>query len=208
MGEKYKMIKIVGIGPGSKDYILPIAKREIENAKILIGSKRALKDFANVNQKTFSITKDIAGVIDFIKNANDDVVVMVSGDPGYYSFLDTVKKFFYDDEILVIPGISSLQVAFSRLNLPWHNAKLLSFHGRIPSNEKLVFEKNVPLGMLTDGVYNSKKIAEVLISFGYPKDLNFVVFERLSYDDEKTTRMSLIEANNSESISHGVIIVY
>lgn len=202
------MIKIVGIGPGSKDYILPVAKKEIENAKILIGGKRALNDFANVNQKTFPITKDIDGVINFIKNANEDVIVMVSGDPGYYSFLDTIKKNFDDNEILVIPGLSSIQIAFSRLNLPWHNAKLLSFHGRIPSNEKLIYEKNIPLGILTDSVYNSKKIAEVLLNFNYPENLNFTVFERLSYDDEKITKMSLIEAKNSESISHGVIIVY
>lgn len=202
------MIKIVGIGPGSKEYILPIAKKEIENAKILVGGRRALADFAQNFQKKFPITKDIDAVLDFIKKAPEDIVVMVSGDPGYYSLLDRIRKNFSNDEILVIPGLSSVQVAFARLNLPWHNAKLLSFHGRVPKKEDLAFEEEKILGILTDGIYNSKKIAEILIDFGWNKNANISIFERLSYEDEKITKTTLEKAKNSEPISHGVIIVY
>lgn len=202
------MIKVVGIGPGSKEYILPLAKKEIENAKILVGGKRALTDFSNDNQITFPITKDIESAIEFIRKHIDDVTVMVSGDPGYYSLLDTIRKNFPQDKISVIPGVSSLQVAFARLNLPWHNAKLLSFHGRVPSDEELVFEENKMIGLLTDSVYNSKKIAEILSRFNWKKNSNFTVFERLSYDDEKITKMTLEEAKNFAPISSGVIIVY
>lgn len=203
------MIKVVGIGPGSKEYLLPLAKKEIKNAKILIGGKRALDDFSNENQIIFPITKDIDSAINFIKkNIDDDIVVMVSGDPGFYSFLDKIRQEISQDKILVVPGVSSVQVAFSRLNLPWHNAKLLSFHGRIPKDEELIFEENKILGMLTDNVYNSKKIAEVLSDFNWKKMANFVVFEHLSYDDEKITKTTLEKAKNSPPISHGVIIVY
>lgn len=203
------MIKVVGVGPGSKDYVLPLAKREIENAKILIGGKRILTDYANENQEIFPITKDIEKVINFIKqNVAKDIVLTVSGDPGYYSLLDAIRENFPQNLIEVIPGISSLQVAFARLNLPWHNAKFLSFHGRIPKDEDLTFNKEKILGLLTDGIYNSKKIAEVLENFSWNKKANFIVFERLSYDDEKITKMTLEEAKNFTPISHGVIIVY
>ncbi len=203
------MIKVVGMGPGSKDYVLPLAKKEIENARILIGGKRILADYANKNQEIFPITKDIESVVNFIKkNINSDIVVMVSGDPGYYSLLDTIRENFPQNLIKVIPGISSLQVAFARLNLPWHNAKFLSFHGRIPKDKDLIFEKDKILGLLTDGVYNSQKIAQVLENFNWNKNASFIVFERLSYDDEKITKMTLDEAKNSAPISHGVIIVY
>lgn len=202
------MIKVVGIGPGSKEYLLPLAKKEIENAKILVGGKRALADFSNKNQITFPITKDIDSAVEFIKKHTDDIVVIVSGDPGYYSLLDTIIKNFPKNKIEVIPGISSLQVAFARLNLPWHHAKLLSFHGRIPKDEELIFEKNKILGMLTDNIYNSKKIAEVLFNFNWKENSNFIVFERLSYEDEKITSITLEEAKNSAPISCGVIIVY
>lgn len=203
------MIKVVGIGPGGTDYILPIALKEIENAKILVGGKRALRYYASENQTVFPITKDIDSVVKFIKKYIDtDVVVMVSGDPGYYSLLDTINKNFPQDKIEVIAGISSLQIAFSRLNLSWHNAKLLSFHGRVPKDDELFYESGKVLGMLTDNVYNSKKIAEVLTDFNWSKNANYIAFENLSYDDEKITKMTLGEAQEHEPISHGVIIVY
>jgi len=202
------MIKIVGIGPGNPDYILPIASKEIESAKFLVGGKRALKTFAKEGQQTFPITSDIDSVIRFISEHNDNLCVLVSGDPGFYSLLDIIKSKFTDGEIKVIPGISSLQMAFAKINLPWHHATLLSFHGRTPGNRELEYEKNKILGILTDGVYHSKKIAEVLQDFNWEKNSKFIVFERLSYEDEKITKMTLEEAKNAEPISHGVIIVF
>ena len=99
-------------------------------------------------------------------------------------------------------------MAFSKINLPWHDAKMLSFHGRVPQDEDLEFENNKILGMLTDGVYHSRKIAEILLNFNWNQKSKFIVFERLSYENEKITAMTLEEALNGEPISHGVIIVY
>ena len=44
-------IYIIGIGPGTEDYLLPIAKREIERADCLIGAKRLLSLFAELNKE-------------------------------------------------------------------------------------------------------------------------------------------------------------
>ncbi len=41
----YRVI-VVGIGPGAPDYLIPAAKREIDRAKVLVGSKRALATYA------------------------------------------------------------------------------------------------------------------------------------------------------------------
>ena len=127
-------ILIAGIGPGHPDYILPAARQAISSAKVLVGGRRALEGFAHDGQKQIPITKDIASVIGFIREelASEDVVVMVSGDPGYYSMLDALRKEFPRERLQVIPGISSLQMAFAKLSLPWHGARILSFHGRQP----------------------------------------------------------------------------
>ena len=45
-----------------------------------------------------------------------EVVVMVSGDPGYYSLLDALQRNFEQEKIEVIPGISAMQLAFRG----WH----------------------------------------------------------------------------------------
>ena len=111
-------IIVVGIGPGDPAYLLPKAQKTIENARILVGGKRALADFSHSGARECAIGADIPGVLAFIRDAlaADDVVVMVSGDPGYYSLLDALRRSFPIGQIEVIPGISSLQFAFSRLS--------------------------------------------------------------------------------------------
>ena len=154
-------IIVAGIGPGNPAYLLPKAQNTIANARILVGGRRALEDFAHPAAKTCAIGADIPGVLAFICTslAENDVVVMVSGDPGYYSLLDALRRTFPLDQIEVIPGISSLQLAFSRLALPWHNARLLSFHGREPLPEELFRAPGAVLGMLTDGRRDSFRTA-------------------------------------------------
>ena len=48
---EYK-IRVVGIGPGSPDYLMPVGKKVIDQATILVGSKRALEILAPPGVKT------------------------------------------------------------------------------------------------------------------------------------------------------------
>lgn len=88
---------------------------------------------------------------------------MVSGDPGYYSLLPWLKKRFAGNPIEVIPGISSVQSAFALITEPWQGALWLSFHGRIPDDEQLRYEKGKKMAFLTDHEHNPSYIAKYLI---------------------------------------------
>ena len=204
-----KKIIVAGIGPGSGDYISPAALKVIKSAKVLVGGRRALSQFAIENQVTFPITSDIDSVIDFIRRnlISNDVVVMVSGDPGYHSMLDVLIKKFPTDLIEVVPSISAMQLAFARLKLPWHEATLLSFHGRRPSDEELTFSKNKIIGMLTDGNFNSHSISKILMDNGWPKHSRLAICSRLSYEDEQIIITTLEEALKLEVVKHGILIV-
>ena len=200
---------MAGIGPGAEDFISPAARSAIENAKILVGGRRALNQFAANDQITFPITADIAAAVDFIriKVSTSDVVVMVSGDPGYYSMLDTLRREFDSGQLEVIPSISAMQLAFAKAKMPWHNATLLSFHGRRPDDRELFYNPNRVLGLLTDGNFNSKTIAEILIANGWEASTKMFIGARLSYADEKIIRTTLADAVNAEPIKHCVLIV-
>ena len=204
-----KKIIVAGIGPGDEKFITPAALEKIHTAKFLVGGRRALKTFASANQVTFPVTKDIDAALNFIREKIlvGQVVVMVSGDPGYYSMLEVLRKNFDAGLIEVIPSISALQLAFARLALSWHDATLLSFHGRIPSADKLKFESKKILGLLTDAEYNSAKISKILIESGWNGDSSLTIFERLSYPDEKIISTTLADAINAEPIKHCVLIV-
>lgn len=205
---EHKII-VAGIGPGAKEYVIPMAMQAINEAKVLVGGTRALNEFSHQGQKTFAIKADISAVMDFIKvELNDnDVVVMVSGDPGYYSLLSALRKNFPLENIKVIPGLSSMQTAFAKIALPWQEASLLSFHGRVPSDEDLKYYSGRIIGMLTDNKFNSNAIATYLIARGWDKNARAYICSRLSYPDEKIVSLSLDEAQTKAGASHCVMIV-
>ena len=144
----------------------------------------------------------------FERALNDhDVVVMVSGDTGYYSLLPYLKKKFTANPIEVVPGISSMTFAFARLNEVWHDADLMSFHGRQPAPEKLVYEAGKKMGFLTDPEYNPAHIARILMDAGWPKETRAAALERLSYDDEKIVDSTLEVLTELEGFGHSVMVV-
>ncbi len=204
-------IVVVGIGPGNPDFVLPAGRKAIDSAKVLVGGKRALADFAGgcPGQETFPIGADIPAVVEFIRGKLDssEVVAMVSGDPGYFSLLDALLREFPKEFIKVIPGISSVQYAFSRLALPWHEAEFISFHGRTPDEERLRYKKGRLLGFITDTKQNSHSIPELLLSLGWPKDTYFAVGARLSYDDEYIAETTLADASETVLQTHCVLVV-
>ena len=208
-GKKRHGITVVGVGPGAPQYVLPAALKAMQDAQVLVGGRRILADFARADQETFPITGNIAGVIEFLRERvkTHDVTVAVSGDPGYFSLLDTLRREFSSEILCTVPGISSLQFAFARLNLPWHEATFVSFHGREPDAQKIAFAPNKLMGMLTDGERNSRTVAECLLKFGWADGTPFYILERLSYADEKITRTTLAAAAKNTPVGHCVLIV-
>lgn len=168
-----------------------------------------MSQFASDDRMTFPITADINAAVKFIRESLSiaDVVVIVSGDPGYYSMLDVLRREFDPEIIEVIPSISAIQLAFARAKMPWHDATLLSFHGRRPSDEELFYKPRRILGLLTDGVFNSQSIAQLLIERGWLPTTRLMICDRLSYPDEKIIRTTLGDSARSEAIKHCVLIV-
>ena len=121
---------IVGIGPGNPDYVVPRGLNLIKHATVLVGSERSLEDFQEPGQITYPVTGKLSLLAEQIERElnEHDVVVMVSGDTGYYSLLPYLKKKFTANPIEVVPGISSMTFAFARLNEVWHDADLSLIH--------------------------------------------------------------------------------
>lgn len=209
MEARHKII-VVGIGPGSPDYVLPIASKTIAAAKVVVGSKRALETFSKSGQITKVIDKDIEGVLDFIKEqlVSHDVVVMVSGDPGFYSMLAAIRNRFAAKQIGVIPGISSAQLAFARLADIWQDAVLISMHGRKADDKVLNFQPpHHKLGILTDTQHNPACIARILIAYGWPENAAVWLCTNLSYANELVAEMTLAEAAETPGFDHCVMVV-
>jgi cobalt-precorrin-7 (C5)-methyltransferase len=200
---------VAGIGPGSREYMLPKAAGAIRNARYLAGSRRALEDYAGDGQQTCPITGKLGELKKWIGTAllEDDVVVMVSGDPGYYSLLPWLKREFPKVSLEVIPGISAVQAAFCRVGEPWQDADLLSFHGRVPPEEKLAYSPGRVLSFLTDGIHNPAYICRCLLDHGWPEASLVSVLEHISYPGERRRDVTLAEGRRIEGFNESVMVV-
>jgi cobalt-precorrin-7 (C5)-methyltransferase len=205
---EHKII-VVGIGPGSPDYILPVASRMIAQSTALVGSQRALKSFAPRSATVKVIDKDLEGVLRFIAASllQSDVVVMVSGDPGFYSLLAALKTKYKPENMKVIPGISSMQLAFARISEIWQDAVLISMHGRQANDGDLNYDSKKKLGILTDYEQNPAYIAQVLIEHNWPLDSTVWLCANLSYENEELKKITLGEALHVDGFSHCVMVV-
>jgi cobalt-precorrin-7 (C5)-methyltransferase len=127
-------ITIVGCGPGALDYLTPAARNSIAEAEVLVGASRLLELFPAVAAERIVVGADIAKVLDQIATRVNQrkVVVLVSGDPGVCSLAQPVIRKFGWQACRVIPGVSSVQVAFARLGLDWTDARLISAHHHAP----------------------------------------------------------------------------
>lgn len=202
-------ITVVGIGPGGPDYLLPIARKKIEAAAVLLGSRRALDAYGTAAQQTKVIDGDLAGVMGYIQEKREkaEVVVMVSGDPGCYSLLPAIRRSFPQVEIEVIPGISSFQMAFARIGEVWQDADLISLHGREVEPNNLKFCPGRKVAFLTDAIHRPAYIAELLCRFGWPAQSQAYLCERLSYEQEKVGKFTLEEAKTVAGFEHSVMVV-
>ncbi|WP_346354302.1 precorrin-6y C5,15-methyltransferase (decarboxylating) subunit CbiE [Azotosporobacter soli] len=206
---EHKII-VVGIGPGHPDYLIPRAAAAIREASYLVGSQRALDTFAGPDATLRRIDGDLDSLFTDIATAlkNSDVVVMVSGDPGFYSLQPALKaRFGAEYELKVIPGLSSIQIAFAHHGLVWQDAELLSVHGRELALEKWQYRSGRKVAFLTDATMHAAAIAEHLLAMQWPTDAEVFLGRNLSYEHEEKKCCILQEATKMEGWQHCVMIV-
>ena len=132
---------------------------------------------------------------------------MVSGDPGFYSLLAALTKEFSPDQILVIPGISSFQVAFARIGRFWQDAMLISMHGRQVDKNLLNYAAEKKLGILTDKEHKPSKIATILTENGWPPEAKVWLCANLSYENETIVSLLLKDVDKIDGFEHCVMVV-
>ena len=208
-------IYIIGIGPGSSEYLTKKAVDTVKTSDYTVGSTRAIDLFDDVNNKIAFNVKDLLDKLEKgvdLAIEGNTVSILSTGDPGFSGVLNTVlrianEKNFPEEKIEVIPGISSLQLAAARNHIQWDNANVMTFHGRENIEDILKVINN---GKTTIAL-TSKKVrdmAQFLLDNGVDEHREVVVCERLSYDDEKIVRSTLKDIANSEFTYMCIMVIY
>lgn len=197
------------MGPGSIDYLMPMSISIIKEAQVLIGGKRHLETFKELQVKKIEIKNNLVEISEFIQKNYQiaNIVILVSGDPGFHSLLSYLQKKIPAVPMEVVPGISSMQLAFCRLSLAWQDAQLISLHGKKIDMLNKYF-KEEKLGLLTDETNTPQAIANYFIK-KHVLDRMFYVCENLSYADEQISRFTAEQlAIETKEIKNCVVIVW
>lgn len=207
--QRSTFVRIIGTGPGDPAYITPAALEAIRRAQIVVGGRRLLQSFARPGQKRYIIDKDLPGTVQFIKKQvkDQEVAVLVSGDPGFFSMARYLQKHIKGVQWEIIPGISSVQYMFARLRLPWQEVPFFSVHGRpVESLPDLVRTAPV-VALLTGAGQSAQKVAACLS--GHKINAPVSIGIDLSYPCERlvhTTLAALVE--DSADYSNSVMVIF
>lgn len=202
-------ITIVGVGPGSPEYVTPIVKKAVQNAQLVIGAERALNLFlGDVKGEALALTaKNVDEVLaQAVESAEKgkDVVLLSTGDPGFSGLLGTFLNVTKSAgvEVAVVPGISTLQVCAARLCMCWDEASLFSFHKGTNGEKKAKLVEAVKKGndvlLLPDPkAFSPDAVAKFLIDNGVNGEMLASVCENLTLSNERIVTSTLEEISKT-----------
>ncbi len=204
-------LHLVGIGPGSMEYLTFKAKKTAESSDILIGSRRALELFADVEAEKIEL-----GVLNMeemlklaVSKASEGkfVSLLSTGDPGFSGVLNPILKLAGDLDIEVVPGVSSVQICAAKLHIPWDEANIITMHGKGISKEILnIISNGKPTIILPNRTI--EELAKFLTENGVDPERKVAVCEKMSYTDEKIVKTTLKEVLMDKFGYMCVLVVY
>ena len=201
---KARRFTIIGAGLGTGTSLTGEAKAALLAAGRAFGTPRLAETLSGLRQVEscpFSALAEHAREADAAH-----AVLLVSGDPGFFSAAGTLRKALLPfGEVETLCGVSSLQALCARIGERWEDALLLSLHGRegsllgAASYHKKVFA-------LTGGQKRANAICRELADAGLGA-LRVAVGENLGAEDETVFQGTAAQAAARDCGDLAVLLV-
>ncbi len=160
-------------------------------------------------KKLFFASQSNNELINWLKSQKTDVILISRGDPLWFGIGRIILENFSKDELRFYPSNACIQLAFSKLKIPWQDTINVSIHGR-DSTKLLKSLKTKPsnLAIITDSKSKSLEIIQKNLS-----ELNLIDFydfwlcEEIGFENEKIRKLNLKEPlpNDISSLNIAVL---
>lgn len=200
-----KKLYVVGVGPGSKEYLTQYSIDIIKKSKFIVGYKYTLNTIRHLLDRSyhriFEITmknqEDVyLDVFSNLMKEADICTVPFTGDVNFSEseVVDRLLNLFGDENVEIIPGISSVQIASARSRVPLDKASIITFHVTGDIEEKKI--------ELVKSIIDKKSV--ILVPRPWPSDLskNFMPAEISFFIKEKGIDTSKIEVWVFENLTN------
>jgi len=166
-----KKLFVIGVGPGSPKYLTDVAKDIIYRCHYIAGYKYTLNIIEDIidrrMQTIYEVTMDnqehIYQDIYIRMKDGDYCAIPFTGDVNFSEseVVDRLLELFGDDNVEIIPGISSIQIAAAKSRVPLDKAHIVTFHVSGDIEQKKL--------ELVKAVMDMKSI--ILLPRPWPKDI-------------------------------------
>lgn len=154
-------IVVIGVGPDGR-----LAARPPETVALIVGGDRHLEAHAAPGVPTERIPGDLDHVVATIDATVGTVVVLASGDPGWFGIVRRLAAAFGDDRLEVYPAPSAVAGAFAAIGMPWEDASVISAHGRDPRAAIAAGLVHPKVAIMTSPATPPRELARALLAAG------------------------------------------
>jgi precorrin-6Y C5,15-methyltransferase (decarboxylating) len=200
-------IHVIGIGDDGLEAVPNNVRQIISDAEVLLGTERTLSLVPKSPAQRHPISSDLNQLVETLeKAAGKRVVLLLYGDPMFYGLARYVCEKLGKDRFIVVPHVSSMQLAFARVMETWEEAYLsdLAKHPFDSVLEKIRSAQKV--GLFTTDQTGPADVAKALLA-RHIDYFTAYVCENLGARDERVTRGTLAEIGNQSFDPLNVLIL-
>ena len=182
----------------------PEAEGLLREAALVAGGERHLRSLGVEPERAVLFKGDLSEALSRIERAEGPVVVLASGDPGFFGIVRLLGERFGAENLRVLPALSSVARAFALVGLPWDDAVTVSVHGRDPRRALNVCRAYPKVAVLTSPEFGPAELANALGGL----NRTFLVAEKLGESDERVYEGGARGVAAMEWSELNVVVVY
>jgi precorrin-6Y C5,15-methyltransferase (decarboxylating) len=161
-------VTVLGVGVEGRGSLAPARLDAILAADLLAASERhhaLFPEFSGERLTIASNVKEVAAACEKALGARR-VVVLGTGDPNFFGIGRYLVSKLGAERVTILPAPSTMQEAFARVGLPWHEARFGSCHGRPVEGVVELVRHHAVVGLFTDPDNTPARIAAHLLEAG------------------------------------------
>ena len=160
-------------------------------------------------KKLLFASKSDQNLINWLKSLKSDAILISRGDPLWFGIGRILLENFAKEELFFYPSNTCVQIAFSKLKIPWQDINYISIHGR--GSTKLVEAlktKTSTLAILTDTKNKGLEIIQKnLLELNLNNYYEFWLCEELGLKNEKIRKLNVNDKLPSDISELNIVVL-
>ncbi len=215
MTEKKRKIHVVGINSYKfEDLSFKLQNLFQETVSIAVPNSyfEEIKSWSEnglEKKKLFFSSNSNKELVNWLRSQKTDVILISRGDPLWFGIGRILLENFSKDELSFYPSNTCIQLAFSKLKIPWQDTVNVSIHGRDSTNLiEALKARPSNLAVITDSNNKSLEIIKKNLSeFDLIDIYDFWLCEEIGFENEKIRKLNLKESLPSDISNLNIAIL-